>query len=172
MSKKNKKQLKKLLKEKKRAGEGMVTIEFMQDAVATLRELMISILEERRSLAEKNSVPGEADLVPPIVMAINPIGVVDVFTAEECKNAIDLEVLDETNAVMDAEVILRYNSDEVVTFGETEYLMGSAIVTEVDIDGNECSVDQRTIENVFDYIEANLTVIEVDGHSYPAFRLI
>lgn len=40
MSKKNKKQLKKLLKEKKRAGEGMVTIEFMQDAVATLRELM------------------------------------------------------------------------------------------------------------------------------------
>ena len=45
------------------------------------------------------------------------------------------------------------------------------VVFELDQDGNEVSVTHDTIENVFDYVEANLTCIEVDELTIPAFRL-
>ena len=73
--------------------------------------------------------------------------------------------------VFEEQVFLRYNEEDVVELGGNRYLLGTAVVFELDQDGNEVSVTHDTIENVFDYVEANLTCIEVDELTIPAFRL-
>lgn len=54
----------------------------------------------------------------------------------------------------------------------TRYLLGAAEVSEIDQNGNECSINLFTLERTIDYVNENLTVVSVGGELVPALRLI
>ena len=151
--------------------DAMKSLEFLQSAVDGIRHVMIGILNERME-ATQNLEPEEDDEFPPVVMAINPTGFVDVFSCGEFRKMMEEDdTFAAQDLVFEEQVFLRYNEEDVVELGGNRYLLGTAVVFELDQDGNEVSVTHDTIENVFDYVEANLTCIEVDELTIPAFRL-
>ena len=54
----------------------------------------------------------------------------------------------------------------------TRYLLGAAEVSEIDQNGNECSINLFTLERTIDYVNENLTVVSIGGELVPALRLI
>jgi hypothetical protein len=48
----------------------------------------------------------------------------------------------------------------------------SAEVSEIDQNGNECSINLFTLERTIDYVNENLTVVSIGGELVPALRLI
>lgn len=78
----------------------------------------------------------------------------------------------EQDIVFDEQLLIHCNADDVVELGGIRYLLGTAVIVEMDENGNECSVTHETIESAFDYVEANLTTISVDGMAIPVFRLV
>ena len=54
----------------------------------------------------------------------------------------------------------------------TRYLLGAAEVSEIDQNGNECSINLFTLERTIDYVNENLTVVSIGGELVSALRLI
>ena len=52
------------------------------------------------------------------------------------------------------------------------HLLGAAEVSEIDQNGNECSINLFTLERTIDYVNENLTVVSIGGELVPALRLI
>lgn len=65
-----------------------------------------------------------------------------------------------------------YDSDCVVTLGEHDYLVEAPLmVTNIDHNGNECSITVKEAQLAVRFLTERETVIEVDGEVFPAIRL-
>ena len=84
------------------------------------------------------------------------------------------DVYDEMEAdlVADGELLLHYDKSDVIETDRTRYLLGAAEVSEIDQNGNECSINLFTLERTTDYVNENLTVVSIGGELVPALRLI
>ena len=84
------------------------------------------------------------------------------------------DVYDEMEAdlVADGELLLHYDKSDVIETDRTRYLLGAAEVSEIDQNGNECSINLFTLERTIDYVSENLTVVSIGGELVPALRLI
>ena len=70
------------------------------------------------------------------------------------------------------ELLLHYDKSDVIETDRTRYLLGAAEVSEIDQNGNECSINLFTLERTIDYVNENLTVVSIGGELVPALRLI
>lgn len=84
------------------------------------------------------------------------------------------QVYDEMEAdlVADGELLLHYDKSDVIETDRTRYLLGAAEVSEIDQNGNECSINLFTLERTIDYVNENLTVVSIGGELVSALRLI
>lgn len=153
--------------------DALKTLEFLQSAVDSVRCVMVGILDQHVEEAQRLAGEEADGDLPAIVMAINPSGYIDVFTAQEFRQMTEEDdAFCEQDIVFDEQLLIHCNADDVVELGGIRYLLGTAVIVEMDENGNECSVTHETIESAFDYVEANLTTINVDGMAIPAFRLV
>lgn len=108
-----------------------------------------------------------------IVMVILP-GTGGELLTEAGSRDIFEDVYDEMEAdlVADGELLLHYDKSDVIETDRTRYLLGAAEVSEIDQNGNECSINLFTLERTIDYVNENLTVVSIGGELVPALRLI
>ena len=135
-----------------------------------LRELVVAAFCLKLEMMEDDYADeGES---PVLVMAIDPTGSIDICTQDEGDELFEDEDSLDDFIVFDDLLILTCESSKVVELGGVHYLWGPAVIREIDDDGNDCSITEETIRDVFDFMEANLTGIKVDGKESPAFRLV
>lgn len=108
-----------------------------------------------------------------IVMVILP-GVGGELLTEAGSRDIFEDVYDEMEAdlVADGELLLHYDKSDVIEADGTRYLLGAAEISEIDQNGNECSINLFTLERTIDYVNENLTVVSIGGELVLALRLI
>lgn len=108
-----------------------------------------------------------------IAMVILPGDGVELLTEAGSRDIFE-DVYDEMEAdlVADGELLLHYDESDVIETDGTRYLLGAAEVSEIDQNGNECSVNLFTLEHTIDYVNENLTVVSIGGELVPALRLI
>ena len=84
------------------------------------------------------------------------------------------DVYDEMEAdlVADGELLLHYDKSDVIETDRTRYLLGAAEVSEIDQNGNECSINLFTLERTIDYVNENLTVVSLAASWFRSLRLI
>lgn len=153
--------------------DALKTLEFLQSAVDSVRRVMVGILDEHMEEAQRIAGEESGGDYPAVVMAINPSGYIDVFTAQEFQHMTEEDdAFCEQDIIFDDLLLIHCNPEDVVDLGGIRYLLGTAVIVEMDENGNECSITHETIENAFDYVNANLTTITVDGMAIPAFRLV
>lgn len=146
------------------------TIEQLAELDALLRDLMISAVCLKLEIAE--DAYADEDEPPVLVMTLDPTGDLNICTQDEGDELFeDADSLDDF-IVFNDRLILTCEASKVVELDGTSYLLGSAVIREIDDYGNDCSVNENTIRNAYDFVEANLTSIAVDGKEIPAFRLV
>lgn len=108
-----------------------------------------------------------------IAMVILPGDGVELLTEAGSRDIFEY-VYDELEAdlVADGELLLHYDKSDVIETDRTRYLLGAAEVSEIDQNGNECSINLFTLERTIDYVNENLTVVSIGGELVPALRLI
>ena len=108
-----------------------------------------------------------------IAMVILPGDGVELLTESGSRDIFE-DVYDEMEAdlVADGELLLHYDKSDVIETDRTRYLLGAAEVSEIDQNGNECSINLFTLERTIDYVNENLTVVSIGGELVPALRLI
>ena len=108
-----------------------------------------------------------------IVMVILPGAGGELLTEAGSRDIFE-DVYDEMQAdlVADGELLLHYDKSDVIETDRTRYLLGAAEVSEIDQNGNECSINLFTLERTIDYVNENLTVVSIGGELVPALRLI
>ena len=108
-----------------------------------------------------------------IAMVILPGDGVELLTEAGSRDIFE-DVYDEMEAdlVADGELLLHYDKSDVIETDRTRYLLGAAEVSEIDQNGNECSINLFTLERTIDYVNENLTVVSIGGELVPALRLI
>ncbi len=108
-----------------------------------------------------------------IVMVILPGAGGELLTEDGSRDIFE-DVYDEMEAdlVADGELLLHYDKSDVIETDRTRYLLGAAEVSEIDQNGNECSINLFTLERTIDYVNENLTVVSIGGELVPALRLI
>lgn len=108
-----------------------------------------------------------------IVMVILPGAGGELLTEAGSRDIFE-DVYDEMEAdlVADGELLLHYNKSDVIETDRIRYLLGAAEVSEIDQNGNECSINLFTLERTIDYVNENLTVVSIGGELVPALRLI
>lgn len=108
-----------------------------------------------------------------IVMVILPGAGGELLTEAGSRDIFE-DVYDEMEAdlVADGELLLHYDKSDVIETDRTRYLLGAAEVSEIDQNGNECSINLFTLERTIDYVNENLTVVSIGGELVPALRLI
>lgn len=108
-----------------------------------------------------------------IVMVILPGAGGELLTEDGSRDIFE-DVYDEMEAdlVADGELLLHYDESDVIETDGTRYLLGAAEVSEIDQNGNECSINLFTLERTIDYVNENLTVVSIGGELVPALRLI
>lgn len=106
----------------------------------------------------------------PICMALTPDGATAILPMSQAEDSYG--EMYEDFFVHDDLVILRCKSEDVATLGGQCYLLGAAIVLEIDEDGNECNIDGETVSMAMEFFEENLTDVQVDSGTYPAIRLV
>ena len=108
-----------------------------------------------------------------IVMVILPGAGGELLTEDGSRDIFE-DVYDEMEAdlVADGELLLHYDKSDVIETDRTRYLLGAAEVSEIDRNGNECSINLFTLERTIDYVNENLTVVSIGGELVPALRLI
>lgn len=148
-----------------------VEMQYVEEAVNVLRDLLSNVMGDRREfLMERHATPMKD---PQIVMLIHPEYAADVVTGEECEALLcDQGDFDQVDSVYEDQLMIRYDEDDVVTLGGIRYLLGIGIIFGMDENGNECSIDQSTIDDTLDFVEESLTTISVDGRDFEAFRLL
>lgn len=135
-----------------------------------LRELAVTACRLKLEMVEGEY---EDECEPPVmVMTIDPTGQIDICTQDEGDDLLEDEDSLEDFIVFDDLLILTCEASKVVELGGVRYLLGPAVIREIDDDGNDCSINAETIGNAFDFMEVNLTGIKVDGKEIPAFRLV
>jgi len=140
------------------------------DAADMLRELVIIAFTMKLEMAQDEHA--DEDEPPMLVMVIDPTGHVEICTEDEGNELFEDEAPDDEMIIFDGQLILSSDYDNVAELGGVNYLIGPAVIREMDDDGNDISITDDTIRNVFDFMEANLTGIQVDGKVTPAFRLV
>ena len=70
------------------------------------------------------------------------------------------------------ELLLHYDKSDEIETDRIRYRVGAAEVSEIDQNGNECSINLFTLERTIDYVNENLTVVSIGGELVPALRLI
>ena len=108
-----------------------------------------------------------------IAMVILPGAGGELLTEDGSRDIFE-DVYDEMEAdlVADGELLLHYDKSDVIETDRTRYLLGAAEVSEIDQNGNECSINLFTLERTIDYVNENLTVVSIGGELVPALRLI
>ena len=108
-----------------------------------------------------------------IVMVILPGAGGELLTEAGSRDIFE-DVYDEMEAdlVADGELLLHYDKSDVIETDRTRYLLGAAEVSEIDQNGNECSINLFTLERTIDYVNENLTVVSIGGELVSALRLI
>ena len=108
-----------------------------------------------------------------IAMVILPGDGVELLTEAGSRDIFE-DVYDEMEAdlVADGELLLHYDKSDVIETDRTRYLLGAAEFSEIDQNGNECSINLFTLERTIDYVNKNLTVVSIGGELVPALRLI
>ena len=108
-----------------------------------------------------------------IAMVILPGDGVELLTEAGSRDIFE-DVYDEMEAdlVADGELLLHYDKSDVIETDRTRYLLGAAEFSEIDQNGNECSINLFTLERTIDYVNENLTVVSIGGELVPALRLI
>lgn len=148
--------------------DALKTLEFLQSAVDSVRRVMVGILDEHMEEAQRIAGKESGGNYPAVVMAINPSGYIDVFTAQEFQHMTEEDdAFCEQDIIFDDLLLIHCNPEDVVDLGGIRYLLGTAVIVEMDENGNECSVTHETIENAFDYVNANLTTFNtIFGTTY------
>ena len=108
-----------------------------------------------------------------IAMVILPWDGVELLTEAGSRDIFE-DVYDEMEAdlVADGELLLHYDKSDVIETDRTRYLLGAAEVSEIDQNGNECSINLFTLDRTIDYVNENLTVVSIGGELVLALRLI
>ena len=85
-----------------------------------------------------------------IVMVILPGAGGELLTEDGSRDIFE-DVYDEMEAdlVADGELLLHYDESDVIEADGTRYLLGAAEVSEIDQNGNECSINLFTLEPGF-----------------------
>ncbi len=92
--------------------------------------------------------------------------------AEVCELLPDFdEKTDRMNCFTDAGLVLYYRPDQVITFGDKEFLLGAAAVVCEDDDYNLVSMDGKEIYEVFQYAEDCTTTLCCNDRDFPALAL-
>ena len=88
-----------------------------------------------------------------IAMVILPGDGVELLTEAGSRDIFE-DVYDEMEAdlVADGELLLHYDKSDVIETDRTRYLLGAAEVSEIDQNGNECSINLFTLERTIDYV--------------------
>ncbi len=139
----------------------MGSFEERMDFIHRMLHLVESMLKEMHE---------EMDEKIPDCVVISADGDADIMTIDQAEELV--EHADYCIEVMEGQLMLRCRSEDVVNIGGTEYLLGMAIVFEMDENGEDCCIYNETAENAVEFLEENSTEIEVDGEIYDALRLI
>lgn len=134
------------------------------------RKAFVDELEHQRDMLWVRNRGFEED--PNIVMVIKECESIDFFKKEDLEEEMPFTFFGYAEVVMDGTVIVLFDEDDVIEFGDVKYLMGPAVIQGIDKYGNECSVSREDIENALDYLEMSVVDITVDGKSYQALRLV
>ncbi len=155
----------------------MVMLEIVkEDELRAKRELIQRTLglvgamlkeQDETSKEELGDSMGACDPVCILICAEGEAAIMTVRDAEKRTRDADYCI-----EVMEGQLLLRCCSDDVVCIGGTEYLLGKAIIFEMDEDGNDCCVDYDTVRLTTEFLDENSTDIEVDGEIYDALRLV
>lgn len=109
---------------------------------------------------------------PLAVLLIHPDYSPEVMTAEEGSKIMCVEDgCLETDVVFDDTLLIRYDEDDVLEVDGMRYLLGDAIIFEIDENGDECSIDKDTIYDAVAFMGEAWKKITVDGETFEAFRL-
>ena len=112
-------------------------------------QLYAQILDEHMEEAQRIAGEESGGDCPAVVMAINPSGYIDVFTAQEFQHMTEEDdAFCEQDIIFDDLLLIHCNPEDVVDLGGIRYLLGTAVIVEMDENGNECSVTHETIENI------------------------
>ena len=105
-----------------------------------------------------------------LVMLANAKDGADFCTENECEEILENWTDYTELAVIDVDMLVRFNPADVITLGNTQYIIGDFIILEIDDNGNECGVNFDTIQKFVDFDSANRTTIKVDDVEYKAYR--
>lgn len=101
--------------------EALKTLEFLQSAVDSVRCVMVGILDQHVEAAQRMAGEEADGDLQAIVMAINPSGYIDVFTAQEFRQMTEEDdAFCEQDIVFDEQLLIHCNADDVVELGGTE----------------------------------------------------
>ena len=112
-----------------------------------------------------------------LVLLVHPEEPCVIAAAQECWDYLDdrcgdYTIYSDVDVIFHGRIFIAYNPEDIVTLGGRRYLLGYAVVFEIDEDGNECSVNGETIRSFADYSLQNTTYLETeDGERFRAFRL-
>ena len=116
----------------------------------SVRRVMVGILDEHMEEAQRIAGEESGGDYPAVVMAINPSGYIDVFTAQEFQHMTEEDdAFCEQDIIFDDLLLIHCNPEDVVDLGGIRYLLGTAVIVEMDENGNECSVTHETIRECF-----------------------
>ena len=107
-----------------------------------------------------------------LLLLANPEKGTRICTEKECENLLEnAEDYTAVEVVGEDELLVSFNPDDIIFLGGKRYIPGSIVVLEIDEDGNECSVNHRTINAFLEFESKNLSKIEVEDDIYLAYCL-
>lgn len=122
-------------------------------------------------------------VVSPLIVRPDPEGGFEILSGHRRLHAAQLAGLETVPVIVkemddDAAIIFMVDSNlqrENILPSERAFsykMLGAAEVSEIDQNGNECSINLFTLERTIDYVNENLTVVSIGGELVPALRLI
>ena len=140
--------------------------EFCKAACKHLKESILSMMLDELDIVTELS-EGER-----LVLLARTNGNAQICTEDECMSKLDHWIdYTEIEFISEELLLVSYNPDDVITLGKTRYVSGDIVIVEIDENGNECSVNEKTLRHFLEFRTENLTQIEADGNTYPVFRL-
>ena len=95
--------------------DALKTLEFLQSAVDSVRRVMVGILDEHMEEAQRIAGEESSGDYPAVVMAINPSGYIDVFTAQEFQHMTEEDdAFCEQDIIFDDLLLIHCNPEDVV----------------------------------------------------------
>ncbi|MCD7772057.1 MAG: hypothetical protein LUH23_08245 [Oscillospiraceae bacterium] len=131
------------------------------------------VIADAKHCIEAIEIGREDDYLPTIMVAVVPGKPIQVIDVDECCDI--LPCFGESDRIMETpdELGLIMSCDErhLLTLGDERYLIGPAILYDVDADGEEASVSALEIYLTRQTVESRTVTLCADGKDFPAIRL-